>query len=84
MEDIKNTTYKKVVSYSQYSKYISCAHKFYWDHVMGKRVYEENLNTCFGTAIHKVLQLYVKTLYTEGIVIADSMDLEVLFKNEFL
>jgi hypothetical protein len=77
---IKN---KKRVSYSQFSKYSECPRHFYWDYVMGKRLYEDSLNTCFGTAIHDTLQLYIKTLYTEGSEKADAIDSTKMFKERF-
>ena len=74
---------KKKVSYSQFSKWYSCARRFYWDKVMKKEIKDSNLNTCFGTAIHEAIQEYIKKLYTEGATFADSLDLNKMFKEAF-
>lgn len=85
MDDIKKDK-KKHVSFSQFSCWLRCPHKFYLDHVKGLKEFEDSVNTCFGTAIHEVLQNYVKTLYTEGADKADSIKLyeefKVIFKRE--
>jgi hypothetical protein len=81
MDDIVNE--KKHVSFSQFSWWLRCPHKFYWDHVRGMKEFEDSINTCFGTAMHEALQLYVKTLYTEGLEKADSIKLYDEFKKHF-
>lgn len=84
MTDITPTTEKKKhVSYSQFSSYLRCPHKFYLDNVKGLKVFEDSINTCFGTAIHATVQKYVKTLYTESVEKADSIDLYKDFKTNF-
>lgn len=74
---------KKHVSFSQFSTWLKCPHKFWLDNVKGLKQYEDTINTCFGTAIHEVLQTYVKTLYTESLEKADSIDLYKMFKDVF-
>jgi hypothetical protein len=51
--------------------------------VKGLKKYEDSINTCFGTAIHEAVQLYIETLYTEGAPKADEHDLYELFKVSF-
>jgi len=74
---------KKHVSYSQFGWWLKCPHKFYLDQVKGLKKYEDSINTCFGTAIHETIQTYIKTLYTESVEKADSIDLYKLFKETF-
>jgi hypothetical protein len=74
---------KKHVSFSQYSTWLKCPHKFYLDQVKGLKEFEDSINTCFGTAIHETLQNYVKTLYTESVDKADSINLYNFFKTAF-
>lgn len=75
---------KKAVSYSQFSTWYNCRYKFYLDKIKGLKEFEDNINTCFGTAMHETLQLYIKTLYQESVTKADSYDLHIIFKNRFL
>lgn len=74
---------KKHVSFSQFSWYLKCPRKFYIDNVLGLKEFEDNINTCFGTAIHEALQHYIKILYTEGVQQADDIDLYKFFKDMF-
>ena len=75
---------KKTVSYSQYGKWYVCPHHWYLDYVKGLRTREVNLNLTYGNAIHETLQLYVKTLYTEGLVKATTLNLPNFFIEHFV
>jgi len=75
---------KKTVSYSQYGKWFVCPHHWYLDYVKGLRTREVNLNLTFGNAIHETLQHYVKTLYTEGLVKATTLQLRDFFIDHFI
>lgn len=75
LEDIRS------VSYSQYSWWMKCPHKWYLDFVKGLRKFEDSINTCFGTAMHEVLQKYVETLYNEGINAATELNLNKMFSD---
>ncbi len=74
---------KKIVSYSQYSKWFVCPHRFYLDRVMGLEVKDANLNLCFGTAVHEAIQKYIEILYTVGAPTADALDLNKITKEAF-
>jgi len=74
---------KKKVSFSQFSNWYKCRHRWYLDKVKGLSEFEDSIHTCFGTAIHEVVQLYVETLYTKGAKEADSHDLHTMFKEIF-
>lgn len=73
------TKKKKVVSYSQYAVWFKCPHHFYLDRIRGLKITETNLTLSYGNAIHEVIQKYVKTLYTEGLVKAAMLDLKSIF-----
>lgn len=75
---------KKVVSYSQYSKWYKCPQSWKLDYVDGLREYEHNLILSFGNAIHKVIQDYVKILYTEGMIKATTFDVKGEFINHYV
>jgi len=74
---------KKQVSYSQFSTWYNCRHKFYLDRVKGLRTFEDNVSTCFGTAMHEAVQLYIETLYKKSAKDADAHDLKEVFKTAF-
>lgn len=74
---------KNRVSFSQYSTYLKCPHKWYLDYVKNMRVRDDNINTTFGTAIHHAFQTYLTSLYNESVSIADSLDVKKLFLDKF-
>lgn len=74
---------QKRVSYSQFSNWYNCRHRWYLDNVKGFKKFEDSVNTCFGTAIHEAVQLYVETLYKKGVKDAAEHDLYALFKTAF-
>ena len=74
---------KNRVSFSQYSTYLKCPHKWYLDYVKNLREKEDNINTTFGTAIHHAFQTYLTVLYKESVTAADSIDVKKLFQDKF-
>jgi len=80
MDDIEK---KKHVSYSQFKCYLKCPHKFWLDYIKGIKEFEDSIFTCFGNSIHETIQLYIKTLYTESVEKADSINLIKHFQEGF-
>lgn len=76
-------TKKKRVSFSQYSMWMKCPYSWKLNYLEGKREFDASLNTCFGTAIHHVLQTFLQKLYTENTESADSLNLYEIFKEKF-
>ncbi len=74
---------KKRVSYSQFEHWYKCRHRWFLDHVKGLREFEDSVNTCFGTAMHEAIQLYIETLYKKSVKDADAHDLQEVFKRGF-
>jgi len=74
---------KNRVSFSQYSTYLKCPHKWYLDYAKNLRTRDDSIHTTFGTAIHHAFQTYLTCLYNEGVGIADSMDVKKLFLDKF-
>ncbi len=74
---------KKKVSFSQYSMWMKCPHSWYLNYAKGLRKTDLNLNIFFGTAMHVAIQTYLETLYSKGMVEADSLDMYNLFKTKF-
>lgn len=85
MENVENHKKEEKirVSFSQFAKWLKCPHWWMLDYVRGLKQFDDSINTCFGTAIHETIQTYVKTLYTEGVEKADSIELYKLFKETF-
>ena len=74
---------KNRVSFSQYSTFLKCPHKWYLDYVKNLREKEDNINTTFGTAIHHAFQTYLDALYKQSVTVADSLDVKKLFQDKF-
>jgi hypothetical protein len=74
---------KKRVSFSQFSNWFNCRHHWYLDFVKGLRTFEDNVSTCFGTAMHEAVQLYIETLYTKSAKDAAAHDLNTIFLTAF-
>jgi len=71
----------KKVSYSQFSIYAQCPHRWKLDYVENLRTYEQTIHTCFGSAFHHTVQEYVKCLLTESVKKADMMNLHDLLRD---
>jgi hypothetical protein len=74
---------QKTVSYSKYSWWMKCPYKYFLDEIKGLKVFEDSINTCFGTAMHEVVQKYISTLYEKSVQEAESLDLNKMFKEAF-
>jgi hypothetical protein len=73
---------QKVVSYSQYSTYKQCPHKWYVQNV--KKVKQSpSINMVFGSAIHNTIQHYLKVMYLTSGANADRENLEEIFESNF-
>ena len=60
-----------------------CPYSWKLNYLEGKRIYDANMNTSFGTAIHFVLQTYIEKLYKESAAAADGLDCIKMFKDKF-
>jgi len=74
---------KKKVSYSQFSTWFTCSHKWYRDYILKEKTFEDNLTMTFGTAIHETIQLYLKTLFGLSDKRAESIDMMKYFTWSF-
>ena len=74
----------KVVSFSQYSTYKSCPHKWYLEYVKGHRDTKPNMYFVFGTAIHESLQYYLQTMFDTSAKKADDLNLNVFLKEKMV
>ena len=68
------------VSYSQYSTWKSCPHKWELAYKDKLSEFNENIHLLFGTSMHYVLQEYLKVVYSKTAGEADALNLnEMLF-----
>lgn len=74
---------KKRVSFSQYSTFLKCKHKWYLDYVKNLRIKDDSISTTFGTAIHHAFQTYLDVLYKQGVAEADALNVYQLFLDKF-
>ncbi len=74
---------KKRVSYSQFANWFRCRHRWWLDNVKGLKTFEDSVSTCFGTAMHEAIQLYIETLYKKSAKEADCHDLNAIFLAAF-
>ena len=78
-----NHAFQRSVSYSQFSMWASCPHKWYLAYVENKQPYQASIHTVFGTAFHETIQEYITVMYSESGAAADRMDLIGLFQSKF-
>lgn len=78
---------QKQISFSQYSVYESCPHRWYLTYAKGHYLFTASINTVFGTAIHEAIQNYLAILFTESVKASESFDMvehfEKVFKEEY-
>lgn len=79
-EEVKK---KKTVSFSQFSNWWTCPHKWMRDYILKEKTFEDNLIMTFGTAIHETIQLYLKTLFDKSDKKADQIDMMKYFTWAF-
>lgn len=78
-----NYAFHKTISYSQFSIYHECPHKWELQYVSGLQKYQSTIHTVFGTAMHSAIQHYLTLAYNESAAAADRFDLETFFEDEF-
>jgi len=78
-----NYAYHKTISYSQFSIYHECPHKWKLQYKDGLQEYSSTIHTVFGTAMHSAIQIYLTLAYNESAAAADRFDIETFFEDEF-
>lgn len=74
----------KRVSFSQFSIYLQCPHKWKLDYIEKRRSYQPSIHTVFGTAFHNTVQKYLEVVYTKSAKEADCLDLRGMLKEEMV
>ena len=78
-----NYAFHKTISYSQFSIYNECPHKWELQYKDGLQEYTPTIHTVFGTAMHEVLQSHLTVMYEESAAAADRVDIEEQFEEAF-
>ena len=78
-----NYQFDKTISYSQFSIYSKCPHRWSLEYRDGKGIYQASMAAVFGTAIHRTMQHYIQTMFDESGAAADRIDIETYFQNVF-
>ena len=55
------------ISYSQFSQWVQCPHKWKLQYIDGYGQFKGNIYTIFGSVIHECIQLYLRVMYVESI-----------------
>ena len=72
---------QKSISYSQYSMYAQCPHRWKLNYVDNLRTFTQSIHTLFGTAFHETLQGYLGVMYEGSIKEADELPLGDILKG---
>lgn len=78
-----NYAYHKTISYSQFSVYKECPHKWELQYKDGLQEYKPTIHTVFGTAMHEVLQSHLTVMFEESAAAADRVNIEEQFEETF-
>ena len=83
--DIRKLDYsrEKQISYSQFSMFLNCPHKWSLQYKDGYYTSESSIHMTFGTALHEALQHYITVIYEESAAAADRINLEEYFEERF-
>lgn len=73
---------KLKVSYTQFKQWRICPWRWKLNYIDKLREFDQNIYTIFGSAIHHVIQEYLRTLFNETIAIADEMDLNLMLQEK--
>ena len=71
----------KKISYSQYSMWAQCPHRWKTSYVDGVREYTDSIHTMFGTSMHEVIQAFLTVMYNDSAKLAESLPLNDMLKE---
>lgn len=66
----------KKISYSQYSMWAQCPHRWKTSYIDGEREFTESIHTLFGTSMHEVIQTFLTVMYNDTVKLAEQLPLE--------
>ncbi len=78
-----NYAFQKNISYSQFSIFKECPHKWELLYKDGLQQYTSTIHTVFGTAMHEALQHYITIMFEQSAAEADRFNVEEYFEERF-
>ena len=78
-----NYAFQKNISYSQFSIFKECPHKWELLYKDGLQQYTSTIHTVFGTAMHEALQHYITIMFEQSAAEADRFNIEEYFEERF-
>ena len=78
-----NYAFQKNISYSQFSIFKECPHKWELLYKDGLQQYTSTIHTVFGTAMHEALQHYITIMFKQSAAEADRFNVEEYFEERF-
>ena len=73
--------FQKSLSYSQFSTYRGCPHKWAFRYKEGNYEDSPSIHALFGTALHETLQHYLDIMYDKSAAEADRINIEEYFEE---
>ena len=70
----------KNISYSQYSMWAQCPHRWKTSYIDGKREYSDSIHTLFGTSMHEVIQTFLTVMYNDTAKQAEALPLDDMLR----
>ena len=67
---------KLSVSYSQYSMWAQCPHRWKLNYIDKLSTFTDSIHTLFGTSFHETMQYWIKTIYEVSAKAANELDLD--------
>jgi len=74
----------KAISYSQFSMWSSCPHRWKINYIDKQRVYSPSIHTVFGSAMHEVIQHYLYVMFNESVKNADRINLGEMLQEQMI
>ena len=71
----------KNISYSQYSLWAQCPHRWKTAYIDEKREYSESIHTLFGSSMHEVIQAFLTVMYYDTAKLAEQLPLEDMLRT---
>ena len=71
----------KNISYSQYSIWAQCPHRWKTAYIDEKRKYSESIHTLFGSSMHEVIQAFLTVMYNDTAKLAEQLPLEDMLRT---
>ena len=73
--------YQKQISFSQFSVFESCPHKWALQYRDGHYTSEVSIHMTFGTAMHETMQNYLDVMYNKSVTAVDKIGIEDYFEE---